>query len=44
MFCVFKSLDSAITAFETMNGRKFDGNELKIIYIKESLYLKSFQP
>jgi hypothetical protein len=44
MFCVFKSLESSISAFETMNGRKFDGNELKIIYIKESLYLKSFQP
>jgi len=26
-----------------MNGLKFDGNEIKLIYIKEALYIKSFK-
>jgi len=44
MFCEFNEIDEAQSAFENINGLKFDGNELKIIYIKESLYLKSFRP
>jgi hypothetical protein len=27
-----------------MNGLKFDGNEIKLIYIKENLYQKTFRP
>jgi len=38
MFCYFKTVEESQSAFENMNGRKFDGNELKIVYIKENLY------
>ena len=44
MFCQFNSVDEAQSAFENMNGRKFDGNEMKIVYIKENLYVKTFKP
>ena len=44
MFCMFTLLDDAQEAYENMNGRKYDGNDLKIVYIKEALYLKTFKP
>jgi hypothetical protein len=40
---MFDNIDESQEAYEEMNGRKYDGNELKLVYIKESLYQKSFQ-
>lgn len=44
MFCTFKDIEMAQAAYEEMNGRKYDGNELKLIYIKTKLYEKEFKP
>lgn len=42
MFCTFKEINMAQEAYEQMNGRKYDGNELKLIYIRQNLYEKEF--
>ena len=35
MFSMFEQLEESQEAYDEMNGRKYDGNELKIVYIKE---------
>jgi len=32
---MFEQLEESQEAYDEMNGRKYDGNELKIVYIKE---------
>jgi hypothetical protein len=43
MFIEFEDVDGAQNAMNAMIGRKYDSNELKMIYIDEEVYYKNFR-
>ena len=43
MFIEFEDVDGAQNAMNAMIGRKYDSNELKLIYIDEDVYYKTFR-
>ena len=44
LFIEFNDQEEARNAISNINGRKYDGNDIKVVFIPYDVYLKNFYP